>query len=68
MANYAIRTQEDVDGNPVYVGEAEIGVANEANPVWRIKKISYSPLKVEWAEGSIAFNKVWNDRTSYNYK
>lgn len=51
-----------------YVGEAAPG-ADEADAVWRIRKIdSSSGVSVRYADGVKTFNKVWNDRaTAYTY-
>lgn len=36
---------------------------------WKIKKVTIDTLitKTEYAKGSQTFDKVWNDRTTYNY-
>lgn len=53
-----------------YVGEANPGTAKAATG-WRIKKIVYDAnnavTDVLWAEGSNAFDKVWNDYATYSY-
>ena len=64
------RIENDVNNNPEYIGEAPPGLkTNEIG--WRIKKIRYdagnNPLRVEWADGSDAFIRIWDRRASYNY-
>ena len=39
-----------------------------SNPVWRIKRISTSSgVIVEWADGNVNFDNVWDDRASLSY-
>jgi hypothetical protein len=69
----ALEVQYDklIDSAPpdfTYVGEAEPG-SNKANPVWRIKRIyeDGDDLEIIWSENSAEFDKVWNDRETYEY-
>jgi hypothetical protein len=60
---------ENSGSNPIYIGEATPGTAKSAAG-WRIKKLTYSSdviTDVQWANGSAAFDFVWNDRASYTY-
>lgn len=53
----------------VYVGNALPGTGKD-EAKWRIQKNLYSGnyiTDVQFAGGSDAFDKVWNDRTSYSY-
>jgi len=54
----------------LYRGEAVPGTLNGGN-LWRIRKIdiaeSDGDVTTTWANGSDAFNKVWDDRLSYTY-
>lgn len=57
-------------GNLVeYTGESSPGTpTSEAK--WRIKKLTYSGTNVTgtvWAKGNAEFDKIWNNRTSYEY-
>ena len=57
------------DGQPVYVGWADPGV-DTSEAKWRIFKMTYSGSNVtavQFAGGSIRFNKVWDSRTTYVY-
>lgn len=52
-----------------YIGYALPGTA-KASPKWLIKKLTYSGslvTDIQFANGVIAFNSVWNDRASYSY-
>jgi len=58
------------EGNVTYVGYAEPGTG-ENEPKWQIRKFEYDEagnlVAVKFAEGTIGFDKVWNNRTSYTY-
>ena len=59
----------NVDGNPIYVADAEAG-SEKNEKKWRIKKLVYSSSNVtdiQWAGGSTSFNFAWDDRASYQY-
>lgn len=64
---YDIEVDTSVAG-VTYVGQALPGTA-KSEALWRIKKITDSAggSSVDWASGSAAFNKVWDDRLSYVY-
>lgn len=58
-----------VNATLAYAGEAAPGSMGE-EPVWRIKRIdtgSGGDVTVLYANGTAAFDKVWDDRTSYTY-
>ena len=58
------------NNNPVYIGYAEPGTG-EDEAKWQIRKLEYDDygnlVAVKFAEGTIGFDKVWNNRTSYTY-
>lgn len=59
---------DEVSDTLFYVGKAEIGkVDSDAN--WLITKYTTigNVLKSEYANGSEAFNQVWNDRLTLTY-
>lgn len=58
----------DVDGIYTYVGEAVAGTS-PTSPNWRIKCVTdNSPdMNIIWGNASANFNKVWANRTSYDY-
>jgi hypothetical protein len=51
-----------------YVGQATPGTAKSA-ALWRIKRIttSGSQVSIDWANGSAAFENVWNNRVALTY-
>jgi hypothetical protein len=58
----------DEENGYIYVGEAEPG-SNRANPVWRIKRVLEigEDIEIIWADNSAAFDKVWDDRATFEY-
>jgi len=60
----------DVNGNMVYMGEAPTGAPTNL-PYWRIRKMTYDNngniTSQLWAEGSLEFMFVWDNRTLYTY-
>lgn len=66
LLDYDSRT----DGQPVYIGKAHPGtLASEAK--WQIRKITYDgsdhATDISFANGSVAYDKEWNARTTYDY-
>lgn len=62
---YALKLDEV--GSLTYIGEAATGSLG-ADAVWRIKRIDESSgLVITWADGSAAFDQVWDDRASLIY-
>ncbi len=56
-------------GNPIYIGEALPGTAEDA-AAWRIQYIEYSggnPVSIKWANGTEKFANKWSERSSYQY-
>lgn len=58
----------DVDGIYTYIGEAPIGTLR-SDPGWRIKCITDNQpdMQIIWGNSSGNFDKVWNNRLSYDY-
>ncbi len=59
-----------ISDNELYRGEAAVG-SLVTNPVWRIRKIVMAgdgDVAETWANGTAEFDKVWNNRLSYNYE
>jgi hypothetical protein len=60
----------NASGQPIYIGEALPG-SSKASALWRIKKVTYDGnnfiTDVQWADSTVDFVKVWNDRASYTY-
>lgn len=55
-----------------YIGEAAPGSA-KGDAVWRIKRVEEltgndaGDIEILWANGTAAFDKVWDDRATYTY-
>lgn len=60
----------DANANLIYQGDAYAGTA-AADASWRIKKLTYDAnnnlTAIRFAGGTLAFSKVWNDRTTLSY-
>lgn len=51
----------------IYIGTAPTGSSN-ADPVWRIKRIGSVPYTIiQWAEGNMAYDNIWDDRAALVY-
>lgn len=65
-----LRLEYDANGNVLYKGEADPG-SSTSDPVWKIEKYEYDAngnvTAVLFAEGTADFDKVWDNRESYNY-
>ena len=69
--DYLAATLDGDDDHVEYVGYAEPGAASSAAK-WQIRKITYKEdtdtiVSVKYADGSAAFDKVWDDRATYTY-
>ena len=52
-----------------YTGWAKSG-SSKASPVWIIQKITYDGTKatdIQWADGNINENKIWNNKETLDY-
>ncbi len=50
-----------------YIGKAQTG-SDPANPLWQIERIdTTSGTEIAWADGSDAFNQIWDDRAILTY-
>lgn len=66
-SNQALRVDDVTTPNVVYLGYAEIG-ADDADPVWRVKKIvTTSGADITWADGDDEYDNIWDDRISLTY-
>jgi hypothetical protein len=58
-------------GKMIYLGECLPGKQlSPDEPWWRIRKYIYSGddlVQILWADGTSAFNKIWDDRATYTY-
>ena len=59
-----------ITDNELYKAEAPVG-SLETDPVWRIRKITISPVDSDivevWAEGNANYDKIWSAHLTYNY-
>lgn len=58
------------NGQVEYIGEAVPG-SKDAKPVWRIHKRTYEAnrlTKIAWANFNAGYDKIWDDRTTYDYR
>ena len=65
--NYAVAIDYETAGT-VYIGIAEIGSAT-TDPAWQIRRFTYTTkkLQIEFANGSDAFNQIWDGRIGLTY-
>jgi len=59
-------TQKTSGTNTKYIGEAAPGTPVEVAR-WRIRKAILSTQEVTWADGNAEFDKIWDNRTGYDY-
>jgi len=66
-----IKQQNDASGNPIYTGQATPGTADSVAS-WRICKWTWdgnnAMLTRLFADGSVRFDKEWDERANYTYK
>lgn len=64
-----VKRVDFVSDTVLYVGQALPGTATTV-AAWRIKRVTLGPgddVTEEWAGGSNAFSRVWDDRASLSY-
>ena len=54
------------DGTYTYSGLAVPGTAT-SDAAWQIKRINNSTGDIDWAGGTLAFTKIWDNRASLSY-
>lgn len=67
--DYTLAIEYDANDNPIYIGQAESGTAKTAAG-WRIKKLTWfdgNCIDIQWADGTNAFTKIWDNRATYSY-
>lgn len=70
VAGYITACDPDASGNPLYLGRALIGsVSSQA--VWQIRKLTYTGggflTSILFANGSLAYTAIWDDRATLTY-
>ena len=67
----AQRLDETVPGTVLYLGLAKAGTLNAAE-FWQIQRITFitsgqDDLEIEWADGNLNFDNIWDDRLGLAY-
>lgn len=55
--------------SPIYIGKASPGTAT-SSAAWQIQKLTYSGSNItdiQWADGDISFDNIWDNRDSLSY-
>lgn len=64
-----LRIENDVNGNPVYIGYSKFANADTASAIWFIKKITYdgnqSPTYQQLSDLGLQFACIWDNRSTY---
>lgn len=64
---YDLEIDDTSTPNATYIGQADPGT-DVATALWRIKRVlEGTGTSVNWADGTAAFDKVWDDRLTYTY-
>lgn len=70
VASAITEIEPDGAGNPIYLGKAPIGSAT-SSPVWQIRQLTFNGggylTRIRFANGSLAYTSVWDDRASLTY-
>lgn len=68
--DYTVLVDYSAGVNPVYIGKSARGTPTSVAR-WQIKKVTYDAndnvTSIKWADKSNAFEKVWDDRASYDF-
>jgi len=63
MASAGLTVRIDEGATYTYIGDAIPG-ADEADAIWRIKRLTNASNTILWADGDSTFDNVWNDRAT----
>lgn len=69
LSQYTSTYEYNGSGNPIYIGRAVPGTAKNA-PAWQIQKLTWSGSNVtdiQFANASLLFKAIWDDRASLSY-
>ena len=69
MALPTLAMQVDFVGETViYHGWAEVGTGTDS-ALWRLRRVTFTDedVAVEWADGDVRFDNVWDNRASLSY-
>lgn len=68
--NMSLRIERDGSGNPIYIGIASPGTLTSSS-FWQIRKLTFNGSNdvtaIEYANGSPAFDAIWDNRGSLSY-
>ncbi len=67
---HILAIENDSNGNPIYLGVAAAGTL-KSDEGWQIKKLTFDAsnnlLDIQFANGTITFVAVWDNRSTYQY-
>lgn len=67
---YTTAFDYDIANNPIYIGMAAQG-SSKASAVWLVRNLTFDSnnnvTNILYANGSQAFNQIWNNRASLSY-
>lgn len=69
LSSHITSVENDVNGNPIYIGYAALGSA-KGDAVWQIRKMTFASnylTDVRFANGALSFNQVWDNRAALSY-
>lgn len=66
MGSASLAVRYDEGATYTYIGDAAAG-ADEADAVWRIKRLTNATNTIVFADGDGRFDNVWDDRASITY-
>lgn len=61
-----LKQRVDEQSTYTYIGRASPGSATSAD-TWQIKRITNASGDIDWADGNIDFDNVWDDRAGLSY-
>lgn len=62
------RFENDVNGNPIYIGYTPVVNGDTSLPIWYIRKIIYdgeNVIRTQLPDDGIKFSYIWDDRADY---
>lgn len=71
VPSQTVYTDSQTTSGSIYVGTCNSISADADEAVWAIYMITTDAngdIKLEWAGGDATPNKVWSDRSTYNYQ
>jgi hypothetical protein len=62
------RFENDVDGNPIYIGYSPYPNADPNEPIWYVRKVIYDGdgvVRTQLPDDGVGFLYTWTDRATY---